>query len=182
QMPYPGGPSAVSRLERDVLSLSGVTTVIWLEGINDFSKNGNAMVEAVQAGMKQAVGRIRARIPGVRVIGATLTPAVGANNPPHGPDGVGRPHAARRPSTFALHDPGACPAHLGPLSGRQPARPRTGLAPPPRDRDRSNLRALRLRVRMGCARRVLRPACGPDAGTGPRDGARRWERSRLDRR
>ena len=84
QMPYPGGPSAVSRLERDVLSLSGVTTVIWLEGINDFSKNGNATVEAVQAGMKEAVGRIRARIPGVRVIGATLTPAVGANNPNHG--------------------------------------------------------------------------------------------------
>src|SRR5947209_6621701 len=83
-MPYPGGPSAVSRLERDVLSLSGVTTVIWLEGINDFSKNGNATVEAVQAGMKEAVGRIRARIPGVRVIGATLTPAVGANNPNHG--------------------------------------------------------------------------------------------------
>jgi lysophospholipase L1-like esterase len=58
--------------------------VIWLEGINDFSKNGNATVEAVQAGMKESVGRIRARIPGVRVIGATLTPAVGANNPNHG--------------------------------------------------------------------------------------------------
>jgi lysophospholipase L1-like esterase len=82
--PFPGGPSAVSRLERDVLSLSGVTAVIWLEGINDFSKNGNATVEAVQAGMKESVGRIRARIPGVRVIGATLTPALGANNPNHG--------------------------------------------------------------------------------------------------
>jgi lysophospholipase L1-like esterase len=84
QSPYPGGPSAVSRLERDVLSLSGVSAVIWLEGINDFSKNGNATVEAVQAGMKEGVSRIRARIPGVRVIGATLTPAVGANNPNHG--------------------------------------------------------------------------------------------------
>jgi lysophospholipase L1-like esterase len=82
--PFPGGPSAVSRLERNVLSLSGVTAVIWLEGINDFSKNGNASVEAVQAGMKESVGRIRARIPGVRVIGATLTPALGANNPNHG--------------------------------------------------------------------------------------------------
>jgi lysophospholipase L1-like esterase len=82
--PFPGGPSAVSRLERDVLSLSGVTAVIWLEGINDFSKNGNATVEMVQAGMKESVGRIRARIPGVRVIGATLTPALGANNPNHG--------------------------------------------------------------------------------------------------
>jgi lysophospholipase L1-like esterase len=67
-----------------VLSLSGVTAVIWLEGINDFSRNGNASVEAVQAGMKESVSRIRARIPGVRVIGATLTPALGANNPNHG--------------------------------------------------------------------------------------------------
>ena len=82
--PFPGGPSAVSRLERDVLSLSGVTAVIWLEGINDFSKNGNATVEMVQAGMKESVARIRARIPGVRVIGATLTPALGANNANHG--------------------------------------------------------------------------------------------------
>src|SRR5882724_3116953 len=84
ETPYPGGPAAVSRLERDVLSLSGVAAVIWLEGINDFSKNGNATVEAVQAGMKEAVGRLRARIPGVRVIGATVTPAVGASNPNHG--------------------------------------------------------------------------------------------------
>ncbi|MGH6692659.1 MAG: GDSL-type esterase/lipase family protein [Gammaproteobacteria bacterium] len=82
--PDPGGPAAISRLERDVLSLSGVRVVIWLEGINDFSKNGNADVEAVQAGMKEAVGRLRARIPGVRVIGATVTPAVGATNPNHG--------------------------------------------------------------------------------------------------
>jgi lysophospholipase L1-like esterase len=67
-----------------VLSLSGVSTVIWLEGINDFSKNGNASAEAVQAGMKEGVVRIRARIPGVRVIGATLTPALGATNPGHG--------------------------------------------------------------------------------------------------
>ena len=84
QTPFHGGPSAVARLERDVLSLSGVGAVIWLEGINDFSKNGNATVEAVQAGMKEAVGRLRARIPGIRVIGATVTPAVGANNPNHG--------------------------------------------------------------------------------------------------
>src|SRR5882672_7410116 len=84
QTPFPGGPSAVARLERDVLSLSGVGAVIWLEGINDFSKNGNATIEAVQAGMKEAVGRLRARIPGIRVIGATVTPAVGANNPNHG--------------------------------------------------------------------------------------------------
>ena len=38
--PFPGGPSAISRLERDVLSLSGVKAVIWLEGTNDFSRTG----------------------------------------------------------------------------------------------------------------------------------------------
>jgi len=83
--PYPGGPAAVQRLERDVLGVSGpVAAVIWLEGINDFSKNGNASVEAVTAGMREAVGRMRAKWPGVRVIGATVTSALGSSNPNHG--------------------------------------------------------------------------------------------------
>ena len=84
QKPYPGGPAAGQRLERDVLSLSGVATVIWLEGINDFSKNGNASLDAVQNGMREIVGRIRARIPGVRVIGATVTSALGSSSAAHG--------------------------------------------------------------------------------------------------
>src|SRR5207253_8561927 len=37
QKPYPGGPSARDRLDRDVLSLSGIAAVVWLEGINAFS-------------------------------------------------------------------------------------------------------------------------------------------------
>ena len=82
--PFPGGPSALARLDRDVISLSGVSHVIWLEGINDFSKNGNAAAEAVQDGMKEGVARLRKRIPGVKVIGATLTPALGATNANHG--------------------------------------------------------------------------------------------------
>ena len=84
QKPFPGGPAAGQRLERDVLSLSGVSTVIWLEGINDFSKNGNASFEAVENGMRDIVGRIRARIPGVRVIGATVTSAFGSSSAAHG--------------------------------------------------------------------------------------------------
>jgi len=84
QKPFPGGPSARQRLERDVLSLSGVSAVIWLEGINDFSKNANAPVEAVEAGMKEVVGRIRAKLPGVRVIGATVVSALGSTNAAHG--------------------------------------------------------------------------------------------------
>ena len=84
QKPFPGGPAAGLRLERDVLSLSGVSTVIWLEGINDFSKNGNASFEAVENRMRDIVGRIRARIPGVRVIGATVTSAFGSSSAAHG--------------------------------------------------------------------------------------------------
>ena len=80
QKPFAGGPSAAMRLERDLLSLSGVTTVIWLEGINDFSRNGTANAEQVQAGMKEIVGRIRAKIPDVRIIGATLTSALNSTN------------------------------------------------------------------------------------------------------
>jgi hypothetical protein len=52
--------------------------------INDFSKNGNAPVEAVEAGMKDVVGRIRAKFAGIRIIGATLTSALGSTNPNHG--------------------------------------------------------------------------------------------------
>lgn len=84
QKPFAGGPSALARLQRDVLSLSGVTHVIWLEGINDFSKNGNATVETVQAAMKEGAARIRARLPNVKLIGATLTPALGSTNAAHG--------------------------------------------------------------------------------------------------
>ena len=84
QKPFPGGPSALMRLERDVLTLSGVKAVIWLEGTNDFSKNGNAEVDAVTDGMHVGVTQIRAKLPGVKVIGATLTSALGAKLPAHG--------------------------------------------------------------------------------------------------
>ena len=84
QKPFAGGPSALSRLERDVLTLSGVKAVIWLEGTNDFSKNGNAEADAVISGMREGVARIRAKLPGVKVIGATLTSALGSTIASHG--------------------------------------------------------------------------------------------------
>lgn len=80
--PFGGGPSALDRLERDVLSLSGVSTVIWLEGINDLSSGTSA--DAVIAGIKEGVQRLRAR--GIRVIGATITPALGATSAAGTPD------------------------------------------------------------------------------------------------
>lgn len=84
QHPVPGGPSALDRLDRDVLALSSVTAVIWLEGINDFSKNGNASAATVIDGMKQGVARVRQRFPGVRVVGATVTTALGSSSAAHG--------------------------------------------------------------------------------------------------
>jgi lysophospholipase L1-like esterase len=80
--PFSGGPSAGQRLERDVIGLSGVSAVIWLEGINDFGVNATA--EAVQGGMKEVVGRLRKAIPGVRIIGATVVSAVGNTGGTHG--------------------------------------------------------------------------------------------------
>ena len=84
QKPFPGGPSSASRIERDVLTLSGVTAMIWLEGINDFSKNGNAAAQAVQDRMKEVVTRVRAKIPGIRIYGATAPTALNSTSAAHG--------------------------------------------------------------------------------------------------
>jgi lysophospholipase L1-like esterase len=84
QKSFPGGPAAITRLDRDVLDLSGLSAIIWLEGINDFSKNGNAAVDDVKATIKAAVEKIRARNPRARVIGATVLSALGSSNAAHG--------------------------------------------------------------------------------------------------
>jgi lysophospholipase L1-like esterase len=73
--PFPGGPAATQRLERDVLTLSGVSAVIWLEGINDFGAAVSTSVEVVQQAMRDVVSRLHAR--GIHACGATLTSAVG---------------------------------------------------------------------------------------------------------
>jgi len=80
--PLPGGPSALDRLQRDVISLPGVTAVIWLEGINDFGAVG-ASAQAVSDGVREGVKRLRAGIPGVRIYMATLTGALNST-PTHG--------------------------------------------------------------------------------------------------
>ena len=83
-MPFAGGPASGQRLDRDVLALSGISSVIWLEGINDFSKNGNASTEQVIAAMKEGVARLRSKWPHIRVVGATLTSALGSSSAAHG--------------------------------------------------------------------------------------------------
>ena len=72
------------RIDRDVMELSGVSAMIWLEGTNDFSRNGKASVETVINGMKEIVGRIRAKRPELRVFGATVLTALGSTSAAHG--------------------------------------------------------------------------------------------------
>jgi lysophospholipase L1-like esterase len=81
--PFAGGPAALDRLERDVLSLAGVTHIIWLEGINDLSQGKTA--EAVIAGMRELVKRVRAR-GNLKIFGATITPSLGYNGPAGRPE------------------------------------------------------------------------------------------------
>ena len=90
--PIAGGPGALDRLQRDVLSLSGVKHVIWMEGINDYGAAGTP-VDAVTAGYRDGVARMKAQ--GIRVIGATLTSGWHSTIASHGTDEVD----ARRKAT-----------------------------------------------------------------------------------
>ena len=80
--PIPGGPGALARIDRDIISLPGVATVIWLEGINDFGA-ADTPTETVIAGYKEGVAHIRQKIPGVKIFAATLTSAL-HSTPTHG--------------------------------------------------------------------------------------------------
>jgi len=82
--PFPGGPAAEQRLDRDVLALSGVSALIWLEGINDFSRNGNASVDTVTGALKKSVERLRASRPDMTILGATVVSALGSSSAAHG--------------------------------------------------------------------------------------------------
>jgi lysophospholipase L1-like esterase len=88
--PARGGPSMLARLDRDVLSLSGLTTVIWLEGINDIAEGASA--PDIITGMKEFVRRVRAH-GGIKIIGATLTSSVGSRTPHGTPDAEARRQA-----------------------------------------------------------------------------------------
>lgn len=74
-----GAPAPV-RLDRDVLSVPGVTDVLLLEGTNDLGGDGAyppSPASQVIAGMKEIVQRVHAR--GLRIVGATVLPMC---NPP----------------------------------------------------------------------------------------------------
>lgn len=70
--PFAGGPSALQRLDRDLLSISGLSGVVFLEGINDIS--AESPVDAIIAGMREVVARIRAK-GAIKIVGATITSA-----------------------------------------------------------------------------------------------------------
>ena len=81
--PAPGGPRALDRLDRDIVALPNVSTIIWLEGINDFGIGGET-VAAVTDGVREGVKRLRAGIPGVNIFMATLTSSLNSANVTHG--------------------------------------------------------------------------------------------------
>lgn len=74
------GPAAVDRIDRDLLGLSGLTHVIWLEGINDLA--GAQTPQNVIAGYQNVVTRLHAA--GVKVYGGTVISSLGRVDEPHG--------------------------------------------------------------------------------------------------
>jgi lysophospholipase L1-like esterase len=79
------GAAVIRRLDADLLTQSSVTTVIWLEGINDLLMAPNATVEQLTGGYRDVIDRLHAQ--GLRVLQGTLTPAGGSSAPP-GSDAV----------------------------------------------------------------------------------------------
>ncbi|HIE94256.1 MAG TPA: hypothetical protein EYQ83_15860 [Acidobacteria bacterium] len=69
-VPPVGSIPGVERLQRDVLSLAGVTHLVLFLGTNDLRRDATA--EQVIAGLEEIVGRAKAR--GLSVIGATIIP------------------------------------------------------------------------------------------------------------
>ncbi len=70
------GPNALARLNRDVLTQSGVRSVIVFEGINDIQQTPHETdPQKIIAALKQIAARAHDR--GLRVVGATITPFKG---------------------------------------------------------------------------------------------------------
>jgi lysophospholipase L1-like esterase len=71
------GPSALSRLGTDVIRQSGVTTVIWIEGLNDIGQTPSAGVPDLIAGWKRGIAKMHRA--GLRVLLGTLPPTGSAD-------------------------------------------------------------------------------------------------------
>ena len=78
ESPDASGPAALQRLKRNVLSLSGVSAVIWFEGINDLGPHGGASLRELEQAITSGIRALRSGAPALRIIGATLTSARGS--------------------------------------------------------------------------------------------------------
>jgi len=71
------GESALTRFDRDVLSVPGATHLVILEGINDLGiRSGRPTAQALIHGYRQLIERAHAQ--GIQTIGATILPYEGA--------------------------------------------------------------------------------------------------------
>ncbi|MCZ0990747.1 SGNH/GDSL hydrolase family protein [Streptomyces diastatochromogenes] len=101
------GPNVLARLDRDVLSRSGVSWLILFEGVNDIGTAAatpeaqRAVTDDLIAGYRQIV--VRAHAQGIRVYGATLTP-FGGNTPYDDP--AGEREASRQRVNTWIRTPG----------------------------------------------------------------------------
>jgi lysophospholipase L1-like esterase len=68
------GPTALSRMDRDVLDRKGTTHVVFFIATNDIA--GGELAPAVIQGSKQVIDRLRAA--GLKIIGVTIVPRGGA--------------------------------------------------------------------------------------------------------
>lgn len=72
------GPSAVSRIDRDVLGITGVKWAILFEGVNDIGTAGansgeqNGVVSRLTAAYEKIINQVHAK--GIKIYGATITP------------------------------------------------------------------------------------------------------------
>ncbi|WP_369227336.1 SGNH/GDSL hydrolase family protein [Streptomyces sp. R39] len=100
------GPNVLARLDRDVLSRSGVSWLIVFEGVNDIGtaaatpRAQQAVADDLVAAYRQIV--VRAHAQGIRVYGATLLPFGGNAYD----DGAGVREAARRRVNAWIRGPG----------------------------------------------------------------------------
>jgi lysophospholipase L1-like esterase len=70
------GASALSRFDRDVLSIPGATHVVILEGVNDLGGKPSPNAAELIAGYRQLIARAHAH--GLKIYGATILPYGGA--------------------------------------------------------------------------------------------------------
>jgi hypothetical protein len=67
----------LERLDREVLCLAGITTIVGIDGINDLAIS-DASANTVIDGIREIVKRVRAH-GGVKIVAGTFTSSLGAS-------------------------------------------------------------------------------------------------------